>query len=107
MAARLHGSGLEDDVDQFIIPRFKHKFNKLLLVNQHHLGILHRFQSPAINMCSPDHPQGLRGLLSAPPPPLRPVPASPLRPDMKAWTYLHRHQERRLDQRVLPCHMPW
>ena len=67
MAARLHGSGLEDDVDQFIIPRLKHKFNKLLLVNQHHLGILHRFQSPAINMCSPDHPQGLRGLLSAPP----------------------------------------
>ena len=34
-------SGLEDDkVDQFIISRIKHKFNK---VTQHHLSIPHRF----------------------------------------------------------------
>jgi hypothetical protein len=51
-------SGLEDYVDQFIIPRLKHKFNKLLLINHNHLGILHRFQSPAINMSSPNLPQG-------------------------------------------------
>ena len=50
----------------------KHKF----LVTEDHLGIPHRFQSPSINMRSPDHPQRLH------------APPLPLRPDMKAWTYL-------------------
>ena len=79
-------SGLEDDVDQFIIPRLKHKFNKLLLINHHHLGILHRFQSPAINMRSPNLPQGHLGLLPALPPPLRHEGL-----DLHAG-HLHRHQ---------------
>ena len=67
-------SGLEEDqVDQFIISRVKHKFDKVLLVTEHHLGIRTGFQSPAMNLCTPDHPQGLPGGQGAPPRP-RPWP---------------------------------